>query len=79
MIGAWVVIDPDWLPRRLSHQYGNLKHSHIETIDLDLTSTRPQNTQNSNLVIDVHELVIELVKIFKSVIIFDSQIKNLNE
>ena len=52
LIGAWVLIDPDWLPHRLSHEYGNLKQSNIDMSDLLLTSEseyRPGSFTNLNL------------------------------
>ena len=52
LIGAWVLIDPDWLPHRLSHEYGNLKQSNIDMSDLLLTSKseyRPGSFTNLNL------------------------------
>ena len=51
LIGAWVLIDPDWLPHRLSHEYGNLKQSNIDMSDLLLTSEseyRPGSFTNLN-------------------------------
>ena len=52
LIDAWVLIDPYWSPHRLSHQYGNLKQSNIDTIDPSLTfesEYQPGSFANLNL------------------------------